>query len=299
MAATGGTRVKKMAFFRIVLRLTLCLSLFLPASVFSQSNQSIIRYDSIHHPLVARYGMVVSQNATASKVGQQILAQGGNAVDAAVAVGFALAVTLPRAGNLGGSGFMLVHQAKNKETIALDYRSVAPLAATMEKLQGDDGAIDMERLTFGPVAPGIPGTVAGLQLAWQRYGSLPWAELLQPAYELASKGFKVSDDLEFALNDGVSVLSRFERSASIYLNEDKQALQSSMEHYEEFGKEAGYRQDMKATFVPRGQLPDHLNCTKACFTSGWIQPPNRWTRAAATFTRLWFHPRRGHLAQLR
>jgi len=213
-------------FYRIILRLALCLSLVLPVPVFAQSNQSIIRYDSIHHPVVARYGMVVSQNSTASKVGQQILVRGGNAVDAAVAVGFALAVTLPRAGNLGGSGFMLVHKADSKETVALDYRSVAPLATTLEKLQGEDGKIDWDRLTFGPVAPGVPGTVAGLHLAWQRYGSMPWADLLQPAYELANEGIEVTDDLEFALTDGVSVLSRYGRSAAIYLKGDKESLKA-------------------------------------------------------------------------
>jgi len=215
-----------MAFFRKVLHLTLCLSLVLPVSLFAQPSQSIIRYDSIHHPVVARHGMVVSQNRTATQVGQQILARGGNAVDAAVAVGFALAVTLPRAGNLGGSGFMLVHNADKKETIALDYRSVAPMAATMEKLQGEDGEIDWDRLTFGPIAPGVPGTVAGLYLAWQRYGSLPWPDLLQPAYDLANQGFTVTDDLAFALANGVSALSRHERSAAIYLKGDNEPLEA-------------------------------------------------------------------------
>lgn len=241
-----------MVFLRTVLRLTLCLALVLPASVLSQSNLSIIRYDSIHHPVVARYGMVVSQNRTATEVGQQILARGGNAIDAAVAVGFALAVTLPRAGNLGGSGFMLVHQAGSKETTALDYRSVAPLEASLDKLQGEDGKIDWERLTFGPMAAAVPGTVAGLHLAWQRYGSMPWADLLQPAYELASNGIKVTDDLEFALSDGVSVLSRFKRSAAIYLNNDAQALQAgellvqknlawSISQIQQHGADAFYR----------------------------------------------------------
>jgi len=202
------------------------LSLVLSASLSAQTSQSIIRYDSIHHPVAARYGMVVSQNSTATEVGQQILARGGNAVDAAVAVGFALAVTLPRAGNLGGSGFMLIHKAEKKETIALDYRSVAPIKATLEKLQGEDGEINWDRLTFGPVAPGVPGTVAGLHLAWQNYGSLPWADLLQPAYDLADQGFIVTDDLAFALSNGVSALSRYGRSAAIYLKPDKKPLEA-------------------------------------------------------------------------
>ncbi|MCP4045957.1 MAG: gamma-glutamyltransferase, partial [Gammaproteobacteria bacterium] len=94
------------------------------ALVDSGLKQPIIRYDSLHHPVKGRFGMVVSQNSLATGVGQATLARGGNAVDAAVAVGFALAVTLPRAGNLGGSGFMLAHLADDQKTIALDYRSV-------------------------------------------------------------------------------------------------------------------------------------------------------------------------------
>ena len=244
----------------MVLQATLAFSLLLPASAYSQSGQSIIRYDSIHHPVVAPYGMVVSQNRTATEVGQQILARGGNAVDAAVAVGFALAVTLPRAGNLGGSGFMLLHQADKKETVALDYRSVAPLATTMEKLQGEDGKIDWDRLTFGPMAHGVPGTVAGLYLAWQRYGSLPWADLLQPAFDLANTGITVTDDLEFALSDGASVLSRFETSAAIYLKSNKEPLKAgdllvqknlawSIGQIQQHGADAFYRGELGQRIV--------------------------------------------------
>jgi len=143
--------------------------------------QPIIRYDSIHHPVKGKFGMVVSQNSLATSVGQGILARGGNAVDAAVAVGFALAVTLPRAGNLGGSGFMLAHLASGHETIALDYRSVAPLTATLEKFSKANGEVDMDKLTFGPMAAGVPGTVAAMHQAWKRFGSLPWQSLLLPA----------------------------------------------------------------------------------------------------------------------
>ena len=104
--------------------------------------QAIIRYDTIHHPIKGRFGMVVSQNSTATRVGQEILASGGNAVDAAVAVGFALAVTLPRAGNLGGSGFMLAHMAAEQKTVSLDYRSMAPKAANIEKYSQANGEMD-------------------------------------------------------------------------------------------------------------------------------------------------------------
>jgi gamma-glutamyltranspeptidase/glutathione hydrolase len=184
--------------------------------------QAIIRYDSIHHPVVGRFGMVVSQNSIATSVGRDILARGGNAVDAAVAVGFALAVTLPRAGNLGGSGFMLAHMAEEQNTIALDYRSVAPLKASVERFSKADGTMDMDRLTFGPQAAGVPGTVAAMHQAWQRFGSLPWQELLAPAHKLASDGFEVGHDLAYVLNMASSILSYYSPE-SAYLKEGDQS----------------------------------------------------------------------------
>ena len=185
-----------------------------------QDSASIIRYDSIHHPTIARNGMVVSQNRLASQIGRDILARGGNAVDAAVAVGFALAVTLPRAGNLAGSGFMLVHFADESHTVALDYRSAAPASATLAELTNDEGEIDWPAMTFGVKAAAVPGTVAALYEAWSRFGSLPWSELLQPARDLARNGIVVSHDLAFALEAGSGALGQFEASRSTYLIND-------------------------------------------------------------------------------
>jgi len=182
--------------------------------------QPIIRYHSIHHPVEGRYGMVVSQNALATRVGQDILALGGNAIDASVAVAFALAVTLPRAGNLGGSGFMLVHFVQQNKTIALDYRSVAPLTASVEKFSKADGEMDWDKLTFGPMAPAVPGTVAAMHQAWQQYGSMPWAELLKPAYQLANEGIEVWPDLAHVLNMASAVLNYYSDD-SAYLKKDK------------------------------------------------------------------------------
>jgi gamma-glutamyltranspeptidase/glutathione hydrolase len=181
--------------------------------------QAIIRYDSIHHPVAGRFGMVVSQNSIATRVGRDILAAGGNAMDAAVAMGFALAVTLPRAGNLGGSGFMLAHMAAAQKTVAFDYRSVAPLSATVKKFMRADGEMDMDRLTFGPMAPAVPGTVAAMHKAWLRYGSLPWKDLLQPAHKLAAEGFEVGHDLANVLNMA-SVILNYYSSGSAYLKQD-------------------------------------------------------------------------------
>jgi len=177
--------------------------------VDSGLKQPIIRYNSIHHPVKGLYGMVVSQNSIATRVGQSILAKGGNAIDAAVAVGFTLAVTLPRAGNIGGSGFMLAHLAKDQKTIALDYRSVAPQAASLEKFTRADGKLDMDKLTFGPNAPAVPGTVAALYQAWQQYGSLEWKDLLLPAWRLADEGFEVGHDLAHVLNMASAVLNYY------------------------------------------------------------------------------------------
>ncbi len=204
------------------------LSSFFSGSAFAQVaiadsglKQAIIRYDSIHHPVEGRFGMVVSQNSIATGVGQAILARGGNAVDAAVAVGFTLAVTLPRAGNLGGSGFMLAHMAAENKTVALDYRSVAPLTASVERFSKADGSMNWDRLTFGPMAPGVPGTVAAMYQAWQQFGSLPWQDLLSPAQQLAGDGFEVGHDLAHVLNMAEAVL-KYHSSGSAYLKADGQ-----------------------------------------------------------------------------
>ena len=117
--------------------LTLVLA---PAAPALAQRKQLLEYPSIHHPTVGLKGMVVSQNEIASQVGAEILRQGGNAVDAAVAVGFALAVTLPRAGNIGGDGFMLVHMAETKQTVVIDFRGVADLGAGLPGSQGASGA---------------------------------------------------------------------------------------------------------------------------------------------------------------
>jgi gamma-glutamyltranspeptidase/glutathione hydrolase len=188
------------------------------SAVEAQSAQSIIRYETVHNPVVGRYGMAVSQNGLATEVGQRILQRGGNAVDAAVAMGFALAVTLPRAGNIGGSGFMLIHLAEEGRTVALDYRSMAPLTASEAAYRDAGGEIDWDSLTFGPRAAAVPGTVAGMYEAWQRFGSLPWRDLVQPAIGLAASGFMVWNDLEFALSEGAPTMSQYPSSAAIYLH---------------------------------------------------------------------------------
>src|SRR5271156_6728023 len=148
-------------------------------------------------PVIAEHGMVVSQEAVASRVGLDILRRGGNAVDAAVALGFALAVTLPRAGNIGGGGFMLIHRADRHETIAIDYREAAPALTTRDVFLDANGEADPFKSRYSGLAIGVPGTVAGLELAWRKYGSckLSFADLVAPAAQLAHQGLTVDDDV--------------------------------------------------------------------------------------------------------
>ena len=178
-----------------------------------------IRYDSIDHPVVAREGMVVSQSELASQIGAEVLRDGGNAVDSAVAVGFALAVTLPRAGNLGGSGFMLLYLAQEQRTVALEYYSQAPAAIRSEQFRKADGSVDEEQ-RYSRLGAGVPGTVAGLYHMHRRYGKLPWKRLLQPAIRLAAKGIVLTDDFAYALDVRRDRLQRDPIAAKTFYKSD-------------------------------------------------------------------------------
>jgi gamma-glutamyltranspeptidase / glutathione hydrolase len=148
-------------------------------------------------PARARRGMVAAQEARASQVGVQALADGGNAVDAAVATAFALAVTHPTAGNVGGGGFLLLRTAGG-EAVAYDFRETAPAGASAT-MWLEDGRYDARRHHFSHLAVGVPGTVAGLHLAWKEHGKLPWKRLVEPAIALARDGFVVTDGLARSL----------------------------------------------------------------------------------------------------
>ena len=149
------------------------------------------------HAVFAEHGMVVAQEKTAARIGADVLRRGGNAVDAAVATGFAMAVTYPRAGNIGGGGFMMIHSADRNEDVAIDYRETAPAATTPQIFLGPDGKPDTAKSRDSALGIGVPGTVAGLALALEKYGSgnFTLAELLQPAIELARDGLVVTDDM--------------------------------------------------------------------------------------------------------
>jgi gamma-glutamyltranspeptidase/glutathione hydrolase len=190
-----------------VIVLLLVVTLNVPATIARQ-------------PVRARHGIVASTNEVASRVGVEIMKRGGNAVDAAIAVGFALAVTHPAAGNLGGGGFMMI-RLKDRRTTAIDYREMAPAAAHrnvyLDKngnlIEGEGGSL------VGYRAAGVPGTVRGMELALKKYGSgkLTWAQLVEPARRLAANGFSVTYSLARSLKGNDEYLSKYAETKRIYL----------------------------------------------------------------------------------
>jgi len=174
-------------------------------------------------PVLAQNGMVSSQERLASAIGVDILKRGGNAVDAAVAVGFALAVTLPRAGNLGGGGFMLVHLAKTGETVAIDYREIAPAASTPTMFLNAAGEPDPQKSRDSGLSVGVPGTVRGMALALEKYGSgkFTLAQLIEPSVKLAREGIPVAEDLADSLPGAMGRMSRFPSSMAIFAKDGK------------------------------------------------------------------------------
>src|SRR5262249_4598031 len=202
------------------------------------SNQFVTDHSSVlaasRKPMRAKHGVVASTNEVASRVGVDIMKRGGNAVDAAIAVAFALAVTHPAAGNLGGGGFMMI-RLKDGRTTAIDYREMGPAAATrnvyLDKegkvIQGEGGSIEGYR------AAGVPGTVRGMELALKKYGSgkLSWSQLIEPARRLAADGFTVTRSLSRSLRgrreitrgsetveEDIAYLAKYPETKRIYLN---------------------------------------------------------------------------------
>jgi len=177
--------------------------------------------------VVARHGMVVAQERLSAEIGARFLARGGNAIDAAVATGFAMAVTYPRAGNLGGGGFMVIHSAAKNEDVAIDYRETAPAAATPDMFL-TDGKPDAAKSRNSALGIGVPGTVAGLALALDKYGSgkFTLSEILQPAIELARDGFTIADDLADTLPDWQRRMAPWPTSRNVFARADGSPLQS-------------------------------------------------------------------------
>jgi gamma-glutamyltranspeptidase/glutathione hydrolase len=167
-------------------------------------------------PVSSKNGMVITTQKLASDVGAQILGKGGNAVDAAVATAFALAVTHPSAGNIGGGGFMVYRPAKG-EPMTIDYREKAPLKSTQTMYLDGEGKIVRQRTATGYLAPGVPGTVRGFAMAHQKWGKLPWKDLVMPAVTLAEKGFPLSEALARSLNREVAgAMKPYPQSVAAY-----------------------------------------------------------------------------------
>jgi gamma-glutamyltranspeptidase/glutathione hydrolase len=193
------------------LRTKLCLPLVVLATVVSALSFT---------PVAGRHGMVASSEPLASELGVQILREGGNAVDAAVAVGFALAVTHPVAGNIGGGGFMLIRLASG-EAVVVDYREAAPTAASRNMYVDSHGELIPRASTVGALSAGVPGTVAGLALAEEKYGKLGLARVIAPAVHLARDGFVVSYSLSESLRQDGDRLSKFDASRRIFLRDGR------------------------------------------------------------------------------
>ncbi|WP_372828863.1 gamma-glutamyltransferase [Psychrobacter maritimus] len=191
----------------------------------AKTDQAIYSADAIHHPVWAKNGMVATQEALASDIGLKILKDGGNAVDAAVAVGFALAVTLPRAGNIGGGGFMMVYDAKQGKTVALDYREKAPSSAARDMYLDSDGNAVSDLSRYHGLAVGVPGTVAGLLKALEDHGTMSRGQVMAPAIALAEDGITVTAGLSESLEALSDRLQKWPSTKKIFFKPDGSAYQ--------------------------------------------------------------------------
>ena len=203
----------------VLLSCVLSVAAFAPAfAKDTAGSNALMSYGVLHHPVMAENGMVSAQDRIAAEVGRDILARGGNAIDAAVATGFALAVTHPQAGNLGGGGFMMVHLAETGEVIALDFREMAPAAATRDMYLGSDGEVDNRLAQYSRLSAGVPGTVMGLLEALEAYGTMTRREVMGPSIRLASKGFPLSYALAESLENYREQLSVDESTIDYFLD---------------------------------------------------------------------------------
>lgn len=202
------------------------LCLLAPAVSAERPTAPIIDMRARFHPAVAVDGMVVSPQRLASEVGAAILAKGGNAVDAAVATGFAMAVVFPQAGNIGGGGFMLVYLAEEQRTVAIDYREMAPAAADRDLFLDANGEVDAKKARFSRAAAGVPGTVAGMTLALEKYGTMSLKKVMAPAIKLARKGFVVSYPQAQSLAWRADHLRQNPAAANYFFNDDGSLLKA-------------------------------------------------------------------------
>lgn len=237
-----------------------------PVITVDAAQQAAMRYDvemDIFHPVYAKQGMVASEQMLATEVGLAILQQGGNAIDAAVAVGFALAVVLPNAGNIGGGGFMLLHDAKTGNNTALDFREVAPEKAHRDMYLDAQKNVIQGKSMYSHQAVGVPGTVAGLELALNKWGSMNLEQVLAPAIKLAEEGFVVSDTLAKILQAEADNLKKWPASKAIFFNGDaplksgerlvQKDLAQSLNKIAKEGSSAFYKGDIAKAIVAEMQ----------------------------------------------
>ncbi len=190
--------------------------LFLLVILFS-FNSNTASHVTEGKTVIANESMVVTRHYLASQIGNEILLAGGNAIDASVAVSFALSVVLPQASPLGGGGFMIIHEGQTKENFAIDYREMAPAKAT-EGMFIVDGEVDRNLALESYLSSGVPGTVYGLFLAHQKFGSLPWKELIKPAIKLARNGFPITETLAKSLETYKEKLSKTSDGKKIFFS---------------------------------------------------------------------------------
>ncbi len=206
--------------------MVLAFTLALPTAALAR-DPYVPQASGTFHAIPAEHGLVVAQEKIAAQIGGDILRQGGNAVDAAVATAFAMAVTYPRAGNIGGGGFMVIHLAGRNEDVAVDYRETAPAAMTRDSFLGPDGKPDNAKSRDSALGIGVPGTVAGLALALEKYGSgqFSLAQLIKPSIALARDGFVLTDDMADTLPQWYRRLAKWPASAKLFARTDGTPLQ--------------------------------------------------------------------------
>ena len=171
-------------------------------------------------PVQGKEGMVVTSHFLATESAQEVLKKGGNAIDAAVTAAFSLAVTQPRSGNIGGGGFMLISSEKNNEVVAIDYREKAPAKAAVDMFLDKEGNADSKLSRYSHLAAGVPGTVAGLALALEKYGTISLKEAMAPAIKLAAEGFIVTPRFSDGLKEKQEMLKKWPSSAKIFYKPD-------------------------------------------------------------------------------
>ena len=236
-------------------------------SISLSANLPVLNKESITHPVVGLEGMVVTQHYLASEVGESILNKGGNAYDATIAVAFALAVVLPRAGNIGGGGFTVLYNSSDESFQSLDYREKAPLAASKNMYLDINGEVISNLSTLGYKAIAVPGTGDGMWELHKRYGSMDWKELIRPSIKLAEEGFKVSPLMADTLNRNYKSLSKFTETKKIFFQENpvkfnslliQKDLAKTLEKISNNGRNGFYKGDVARKIVADMKRNDGL-----------------------------------------